>query len=273
MMNLTQAMLLEWRAVAESAAVEAGALIRRKLAEPRELTFKGFRDPVTDADVAAQQQITAMIQQRFPDHGFLAEEANSALPTNGPVRWIIDPVDGTGNYSRALPIFCVSIAVVVEDELVIGVIYDPMRGELFSAARGRGCTLNGHPIRVSATATLDDALVSLDWGRQYEVRQAMFVALERFVHGVRSVRAMGSSALALAWVAIGRIDIYVNFHLSPWDFAAGLLLIQEAGGSTSDLAGQPIPLTSHSSTIVANQQLHPAFLALLGQAADGETGS
>lgn len=261
-MNFTQAALQEWRTVAETVALEAGALIRRKLTEPRELVFKGFRDPVTDADFASQQLITNAIQQHFPDHGFLAEEANSSLPTTGPVRWIIDPVDGTSNYSRGVPIFCVSIAVAFEEEIVIGVIYDPMREELFSAARGQGCTLNGQPIQVSPTTTPDDAIVSLDWGREFEIRQAMFSALGQFVHAVRSVRAIGSAALALAWVAAGRIDAYLNFHLSPWDFAAGRLLIQEAGGITSDLSGQPLTLVN-SSILGATRAVHPALLSLL----------
>ncbi|MFN8492376.1 MAG: inositol monophosphatase family protein [Caldilineaceae bacterium] len=264
-MKLTDEALQAWRAVAETAATEAGALLRQKLFEPRELKLKGFRDPVTDADVAAQQVITNLVRQHFPDHGFLAEEPNSALPTAGPVHWIIDPLDGTSNYSRSIPEFCVSIAVAFEGAVVVGVIYDPMRDELFSGAHGHGCTLNGRPIHARETPPLDDALISLDWGREEGIRQAMFMVLGHFIHQVRSVRAIGTSALALAWVATGRFDAYVNFHLSPWDFAAGYLLLQEAGGVVTDLAGQPLDLMATGAILAATQSIHADLQQLLTQ--------
>jgi len=264
-MKLTDENLQAWRALAELAATQAGALLRQKLFEPRELKLKGFRDPVTDADVAAQQLITNLVRQHFPEHGFLAEEANSALPTAGPVHWIIDPLDGTSNYSRGIPEFCVSIAVAFEGEVVVGVIYDPMRDELFSGARGHGCTLNRQPLQPRTLPPLDDALVSLDWGRQEEIRQAMFTTLGRFIHRVRSVRAIGTSALALAWVAAGRFDAYLNYHLSPWDFAAGYLLLQEAGGRVTDLAGQPLNLMANGPILAATQSIHADLQKLVAQ--------
>jgi myo-inositol-1(or 4)-monophosphatase len=252
-----------WRAVAENAARAAGHLIRRKLAEPLQVSSKGFRDLVTDADLAAQQQITTTLRTHFPDHGFLAEEKNSALPTAGPVRWIIDPIDGTSNYSRLLPIFCVSLAVAVAEEVVVGVIYDPLRDELFSAGRGQGATVNGQPLRVSTTADLAEALVGIDWGRQESIRQRSLDALNRFAHHVRSIRALGSSALALAWVAAGRMDLYGNYKLSAWDIAAGALLIHEAGGLTSDLQAAPLRLVENTPCVASNGRLHREFLALL----------
>lgn len=252
-----------WRSVAEQAAHTAGALIRRKLAEPLQVTSKGFRDLVTDADLAAQEQITDTIRQHFPDHGFLAEEKNSDLPPSGPVRWIIDPIDGTSNYSRSLPIFCVSIAVAVAEEVVAGVIYDPTGDELFSAVRGQGATVNGQPLRVSSTADLAEAIVGVDWGRQQAIRQRSLEALNRFAHQVRSIRALGSSALALAWVAAGRMDLYGNYRLSAWDIAAGGLLIHEAGGLMSDLHGVPVRLVENTPCVASNGLLHEQFLTLL----------
>lgn len=252
-----------WRTVAEEVARQAGQLIRAKLAEPLQVSSKGFRDLVTDADLAAQQQITTTLRQHFPDHGFLAEEKNSELPSAGPVRWIVDPIDGTSNYSRSLPIFCVSLAVAVAEEVVAGVIYDPMRDELFSAGRGQGATVNGQPLRVSVTAELAEAIVGIDWGRHASIRQRSLDALNRFAHQARSIRALGSSALALAWVAAGRVDLYGNYNLSAWDIAAGALLIHEAGGHTSDLQAAPLRLVENTPCVASNGRLHSEFLALL----------
>jgi myo-inositol-1(or 4)-monophosphatase len=262
-MNDHQQLWQAWRTVAEAAALEAGALIRRKLVEPRTVTSKGFRDLVTDADYAAQQHITALIRANFPEHGFLAEEEDAALPVAGSVLWIVDPLDGTSNYSRGIPNFCVSIAVAANAQIVVGVIYDPMHEELFSAVRGQGCTLNGQPMTVSPTADLADAVVSLDWGRRYEVRQAALSALLRFAHHVRSVRAIGSAALTLAWVAAGRLDAYINFNLSAWDIAAGVLLIEEAGGTASDLSGLPLSLAKNTTCLGVNRHLQGDLLALI----------
>lgn len=252
-----------WRVVAESTAVEAGALIRQMLTKPLHVTTKGYRDLVTDADIAAQKLITDQIRAHFPDHTFLAEEKNSELPSGGAVRWMIDPVDGTTNYSRGIPVFCVSIAVAVAEQVVVGVIYDPMREELFSALRGGGATCNGQPMQVRPTTELTEAIVALDWGRQLTTRQTSLNALTVFAHKVRSIRAVGSSALALAWVAAGRLDIYLNFNLSAWDIAAGTLLIHEAGGLTSGLDGQPVALVENVPCVAGNRLLHEQFLWLV----------
>jgi myo-inositol-1(or 4)-monophosphatase len=252
-----------WCGVAERAAVDAGALIRLKMAEPRAITSKGFRDVVTDADVAAQQIITDRIQRHFPDHGFLAEEKDSRLPAAGPVRWIIDPIDGTSNYSRGIPIFCVSVAVACEEQVVAGVIYDPMREELFRAVRGQGAQLNSQLITVSQVTELSEAVVGIDWGRRNEVRRRSMQTLEKLAPLVRNARSVGSSALALAWVASGRFDAYLNHSLSAWDIAAGALLIQEAGGLVSNTLNQPFGLVENTSCVGANALLHAPLLALL----------
>jgi myo-inositol-1(or 4)-monophosphatase len=260
-MTMVQAEWLQWRAVAEAAARDAGALLRQLLTEPRQIQNKGFRDIVTDADHAAQQRITNAIQSHFPDHGFLAEEENLALPATGPVRWLIDPVDGTSNYSRAIPNFCVSIAAAVEETIVVGVIYDPMTDELFSAVRGGGCTLNSQPVTVSTTATLDDAVIAIDWGRARAIRESSSAAFLRLVHQVRTLRTIGSSALTLAWVAAGRLDAHVSYQLSAWDIAAGTLLIQEAGGQATTVTNNPLALELQTSCASSNGLLHAQFLA------------
>lgn len=255
---------------AERAARLAGGLLRELVARPRQLSHKGFRDLVTDADIAAQQLITDLIQDRFPDHAFLGEEHNPALPSEGPIVWVIDPVDGTSNYSRQQPNFSVSIAAAVPGEarsdrprlagatIQAGVVYDPMRDELFSAAAGQGCSANGRQVRVSSVKELAPAIVGLDWGHSHENRRTVLAALNRFAHEVHSIRAIGSAALALAWVAAGRLDGYVQFALGPWDAAAGSLLVREAGGTVTTITGRPWTLAD-PGCLASNGRIHDAF--------------
>lgn len=252
-----------WLATAETAAVQAGALLREMLAQPRELISKGYRDLVTDADFAAQKLITDLIRQRFPKHAFLVEEKDPSLPRAGSVQWVIDPVDGTSNYSRQQPNFSVSIGVAVSGESVVGVIYDPMRDEMFSAVAGQGSRLNGHAIQVSSEEALASAIIAVDWSRTYELRQAMLTALTGFAHEVKTIRAIGSAALALAWIAAGRLDGYLNFGLFPWDVAAGSLLIREAGGVMTDDTGRPLVLEGALRSAASNGRIHARFLELI----------
>ena len=273
--------LNDLRSLAEQAALRAGALLRQKWDQPRQVRSKGYRDLVTDADMASQALITDMIRARFPDHGFITEEDDPDLPTSGRILWIVDPVDGTSNYSRQMPTYCVSIgaAVMVEGDLepattairsdlkvLAGVVYDPMRDELFSAALEQGSTLNGHALNVSPTAKLEKAVIGLDWSRQVKKRQAMLDYIDRFAHHVHTIRATGSAALALAWVAAGRIDLYFNLNLGPWDVTAANVLIKEAGGRVSNLHGHPWNLVDAGCT-ASNGLIHDSFLKMIGAGA------
>jgi myo-inositol-1(or 4)-monophosphatase len=249
---------------ANDTAVGGGGVIPSQGMQPQHPPPKGFRDLLTETDLASQQLITNSLRGRFPDHAFLPEETDSSLPTEGPVTWVIDPIDGTTNYSRQTPIFCVSIAAAVNDQALVGVIYDPMRDELFSAAAGRGCTLNGQPARVSDVSSLQHTVVSLDWSHSRQRRQGTLDVLGRFAHRIHTVRAIGSAALALAWLAAGRVDGYLNFNLKPWDVAAGGLMITEAGGRLTDVAGQPYKWTQpNSDCFASNGRIHADFLRLL----------
>ncbi len=246
----------------QKTAVSAGKLAREKFNQPRTITNKGYRDFLTDADLAAQTHITTAIRAAFPEHGFLAEEEDSNLPTSGPVIWIIDPIDGTTNYSRQQPIYCVSIAARdASGQIVAGAIYDPMQDELFSAGLGCGSTLNGEPIRVSQESVLDNAIVGIDWSRHQERRQSVLDILHEFADQVHVVRAIGSAALAMAWVAAGRFDLYMNFSLMPWDVAAADLIIREAGGELGAPQGGPLVWSNIGmSCVVSNGRLHQPFL-------------
>lgn len=260
--------------VATRAVLEAGELVRTKSAEPRQISQKGFRDLVTDTDYASQQLIVDLIQSHFPNHGFLVEEEGLHLPTSGPIVWVIDPVDGTTNFSRKVPIYCISIAAISwpassskqdEPQVLVGVIYDSNRNELFRASAGKGAFLNGHRIEVSSTDALEDAIISVDWSHDPLKRQITLDLIQQIAHDVQTLRAIGSAALALAWVAAGRLDAYFNLNLKPWDVAAGKLLIEEAGGKLTSMNDQPWHLHDVSCA-AANGRLFTEFKRRLHQA-------
>ncbi len=241
--------LTQLRQTACETAVSAGKLARDLFSKPRQIHSKGFRDLVTDADFAAQHLITSAIQAQFPSHGFLTEEEDSQLPQSGPIIWIIDPIDGTTNYSRQLPEFCVSIAACLfhngRYEPVAAAIYDPMRQELFSAARGQGATLQvgdapPSKMHVSQVDDAADAVLCLDWSSSATKRASVLELLKQLAQQSFTVRAIGTAALAMAWVAAGRVDFYLNLRLRPWDVAAALLLVQESGGHFTTLEAEPL---------------------------------
>ena len=264
--------------VAKEAAVAAGEVAREKFYQPLQVTNKGFRDYVTDADLAAQDVITRIIRVAFPNHGFLSEEEDSSLPADGPVIWIVDPIDGTTNYSRGIPIFCVSIAAVLNEppyedgDVLAGVIYDPMRDELFSAAAGGASQLNGQPFFASKADDLGPALIAADWNRSLPVRQLTLNTVNHLVHDVNSISLFGSAALGLAWVAAGRVDGYFNYQLMPWDVAAASLLIHQAGGRLSDISGQPLSYDGERMACLAsNGHLHDRLLNYLPDQIEEQT--
>lgn len=249
---------------ARLAAREAGRLLREQWQEPVQERKKGFRHWVTDADIALQNAITTIIRDRHPTHGFLAEEESSHLPSTGDAIWIIDPIDGTTNFSRGQPNFCISIGAQTEDRLQVGVIYDPLRGELFSASVQTSARLNDEDIHVSKTNDTSQAVTGFDWAHSRSDRQATLDSLQRLGHTVRSLRSIGSAALALAWVACGRLDAYWNWHLNSWDVAAGALIIERAGGRCTDIEQRPLTMSATArSCLATNRTLHSDLSHLL----------
>jgi myo-inositol-1(or 4)-monophosphatase len=229
------------RRSAEQAARLAGRLLARRFTGARTIEYKGGIDLVTDADRASERALLGFLRRRHPGHGVLAEE--SGLTRGERVRWVVDPLDGTTNYAHRVPHFCVSVAAEVDGRMVAGAVYDPIRRELFSAARGGGATLNGKRIRPSGLADLDRALMCT--GFPYDVRErpeAPVGLFARVVRKVQGVRRMGSAALDLAYVACGRYDGFWEFGLKPWDVAAGGLLVEEAGGIYCGIDGGPFDL-------------------------------
>ncbi len=258
--------MLPFERVAHAAARRAGALIRARHRETQEVTFKSEVDLVTAVDREAERLILETILDAFPGHGIVAEESG-ARPGREPFRWYVDPVDGTTNFAHGFPHCAVSIALAEGDDARLGVVLDPIRDELFSAVAGQGARLNGSPIAVSATPTLDRALVAT--GFPYDRRQRAGFYLrywQAVMERAQDVRRGGSAALDLCWVACGRLDAFWEWKLHPWDTAAGRLVVAEAGGRVTDFAGGPHRLDG-AETAASNGHVHEALLAAL--AVDG----
>src|SRR5207248_1915429 len=224
---------------------------------------KGTIDLVTEVDVAVERMFRALIAERFPDHRVLAEElGGDAAPSPGPC-WVFDPIDGTTNYAHGLPIFCASLAVEVNGAAEVAAVYDPNRKELFTAERGGGAFLNGRPLRVSAAATLVDAMLVTGFPYDVHGRVDEIVGLfGAFVGRARAVRRLGSAAIDLCYVAAGRLDGFWESDLKPWDIAGGSLIVAEAGGLVTTLDGAPF--ASRSGNVLAtNGLLHDAMLDVI----------
>ncbi len=243
------------------AAQEAGRILVERLPDDRQVRVKGLRDIVTDADLAAEQAIVQAIRARFPDHALLTEEGGESAG-QAPYVWVVDPLDGTTNYSRRMPIFCVSIGLLHQGQLELGVVYDPLREHLFAAQRGRGATLNGEPLRVSSIDQVGSAIVALDWAHSHANRREILARLGRIAPACGTLRGLGSAALGLCYVAAGWIEAYFHVGIKPWDIAAGLLLIQEAGGRVTDLEGVPWQPWGQR-LLVSNGRVHDALLELM----------
>jgi myo-inositol-1(or 4)-monophosphatase len=246
-------------------AREAGNLLVQKLGSAK-ITNKGDINLVTEADIAAENLIIERIRSHYPQHGILAEESGEAAMIGGKQsewKWIIDPLDGTTNYAHGYPCFCVSIALEHRGVLEAGVVYDPMRDEMFAAERGRGATLNDRRIRVSNVDELNQAMVCT--GFPYNVRERPDFAREfaNFTLNAQAVRRDGSAALDLAYVACGRFDGFWEDGLNPWDVAAGALLICEAHGKVTNFKDEPVDIYNEQ-VLASNGLIHEAMMRVLG---------
>ena len=248
--------------IAVEAARQVGQILLEEFGRPKEISFKGLRDIVTETDLAAQAQAIEIIRSRYPDHDIWAEEASQTPDGASDYCWIVDPLDGTTNYSRGLPCFSVSIALSHRGELILGVVYDPLRDQMFQAQRGQGAYLNDDRIQVSAAKRLMDTVVGLDWAHEQELRCRTAQLVAEVAPKVRTLRNTGSAALGLCSVAAGWTDAYFHLSLKPWDVAAASVMIQEAGGAISDLAGLPWRLGA-GGCLASNSLIHQTMLTLL----------
>ncbi|WP_420465066.1 inositol monophosphatase family protein [Panacagrimonas sp.] len=256
--------------IAVSAARSAGNFIMRHQDRVPQLQIerKGRNDFVTMVDRGAEREIINTVHKAYPQHAILGEEGGKI--GDNEVVWIVDPLDGTTNFLHGFPHYAVSIGIQVKGRLEHGVIYAPCTQDLYIASRGSGATLNNRKIRVSGAKDMDQALIGTGVPIRAVNLDAYIPMLRSVVANTAGVRRAGSAALDLAYVAAGRLDAFWELNLKPWDIAAGMVLVQEAGGFTSEIYGQPDPLST-GNILVATPKLHPIFVELLGQASGGYT--
>ena len=231
--------------LAERAARAAGRLLMERFGGPaRGLGHKtSDTDLVSDADRAAERVIRELLEAERPQDGLIAEEGSRHEAESGR-RWVVDPLDGTVNFLYGIPHWAVSVAVVDGQGSAAGVVHDPVRDETFSATRGGGSRLNGRPIQVRGRSELERAMIATGFSYQEERRAAQAGVAARLLPRVRDIRRAGAAALDLAWLAAGRLDGYYERGLSPWDWAAGRLLVTEAGGAVEEMPGEPLGLVA-----------------------------
>ncbi len=249
--------------IALRAAIRAGTILERKFYEAREVRFKGYRDIVTDADFAANRAARVVLERAFPAHAILSEE-DPAPVTNAEFTWMIDPLDGTTNYARRLPIFAVSIALTRRGQPLLGVVYDPVRRECFYAERGRGAFLNGQAVRASRVASIADAVVGFELARMPPLRARGLALFSRLERASVTARIGGAAALSLCYVGAGRLDAYLQLSLAPWDVAAGILFVREGGGRVAHLDGSTATLRG-GGYVAAAPRLFDGYLDQLRQ--------
>lgn len=239
-------------------AREAGALLLPYYHRRVKVEYKGEVDIVTEADRASEALILKRLTEHFPDHAVVAEEGGSH-PGDSAYRWYIDPLDGTTNFAHSFPMFCVSMGLEKDGEIILGVIYDPLHEELFSAEKGSGARLNNKEIHVSTVGRLEESLPATGFPSKKRHKNANIHFYHQISMRTHGVRRAGSAALDLAYVASGRLDCFWEFNLHSWDMAAGKLIVQEAGGCVTDMQGQPHLMTS-TSIVASNRLLHPQLL-------------
>ncbi|MEK6408025.1 MAG: inositol monophosphatase family protein [Acidobacteriota bacterium] len=249
-------------------AKDAGRLLRDRVGTTIDIDYKGSINLVTDVDLASERLIREAISTYHPRHEILAEEGGLS-ESSSEYRWIVDPLDGTTNYAHGYPIFCVSIALECRGEVMLGVVYDPMRDELFTAERGGGAALNNRPIRVSKIDDLMQGILST--GFPYDIKTSKLTNLDHwtnFAMNAQALRRDGAAALDLCYVACGRFDGFWELNLSPWDTAAGTLIVTEAGGRITNFSGGPF--SNYKPEVVAsNGLIHDRMIEVLASRAGG----
>ena len=252
------------REFAIETAKKAGALLKENVGKVGRIEFKGAVDIVTEVDRKSEELIMAAIGKTFPGHGILTEESPE-VKQDSPYKWIIDPLDGTTNYSHGFPFFCVSIGFEEAGEVTFGAVYDPMLDELYTAEKGIGAALNGKKITVSAINDLGRGLLAT--GFPYDLRASRDNNLDFFSEfslKAQAIRRAGSAALDLCYIASGRFDGYWEMKLRPWDVAAGALIVEEAGGRVTDFSGGPFSIYGREC-LASNGLIHEDMIRILSK--------
>src|SRR6202790_4493408 len=248
-------------------AREAGALLMDYFRRCVAVEYKGEADLVTAADRASETLIRDRIRALWPSHDILGEE-EGLIDTGSDYRWYVDPLDGTTNFAHGFPVFCVSMGLEHKGKLIAGVVYDPTRDEMFTAEAGLGAFLNQQRIHVSAIAKLSESLLATGFPSQKRHKNPNIFFYHQITLRTHGVRRAGSAALDLCSIAAGRFEGFWEFNLNPWDTAAGVLMVEEAGGKVTDFKGGPFQLNSRE-TLASNALLHPALLHEFAQIFEG----
>ncbi len=247
---------------AASAAREAGKYALRRIDDLGKIEHKeGFNNLVTDVDRTCEEIIIGRINKAFPSHSILAEESGEHA-SGGVFKWVIDPLDGTTNYTHGFPFFCMSIGVMSGGSIIVGVVYDPTRDELFTAEQGKGAFLNGNRIKVSRSEAVQDSLIATGFAYNVEGKIANVDRFKVMLQKAQAVRRAGSAVIDLCYVACGRFDGFWESGLAPWDTAAGLLIVKEAGGTVTTLKGDRFDIFK-KEILATNGRIHKEMLNLL----------
>lgn len=253
--NLSKAETVRLAAFSARVAIGAGRILKEGFSKGKKIRFKGRIDPVTQFDLKSEKYIVGRIQKSFPTHDILSEEGAST-DSNSDFRWIIDPLDGTVNFSHGFPLYCVSIALEYKGKIIVGAVHDPERKETFTAAEKQGAYLNGRRIRVSTESKLQRSLLAT--GFAYDVATARTNNLglfARMIKKAQAVRRPGSAAIDLCWLACGRLDGFWEYSLYPWDTAAAALIVEQAGGKVTRLNGQKFGIFDNN-ILASNARLY-----------------
>ena len=247
--------------VAEDAARAGGRVLAKRRTLTREIKVKGWRDIVTDADFAANKTICGILNRAFPTHSILSEEdPHPDLSLHkSEFLWIVDPLDGTTNYSRGFPVFAVSVGLAQKGRGLVGVVYDPLLDECFYATRGGGAFLNGAPIQASLIAKLEQGLLGFELAREQELRERGLNWFAQLASRTMTARICGSAALSICYVGAGRLDAYLHLLLSPWDIAAAILIAREAGARVTHLDGRSATIRG-GAYLAGNRKIFPSLL-------------
>ena len=262
-MNLNKSDLKQYLLFAEKTALEAGKILSEGFSKKKKVTYKGAIDPVTEYDLKSEKCIINRIKKKYPSHDILSEEGQS-IESSSDFRWVIDPLDGTVNYAHGLPVYSVSIALQYLGRSIVGVVYDPEKNELFSASLGMGAYLNRRKICVSSETNLKRALLAT--GFAYNIQKARKNNLgmfSRMMKKAQAVRRLGSAALDLCWLAAGRFEGFWEYYLHPWDTAAAILIVSEAGGKVSQIKNNDYSIFDKSILAANNNSIHRAMRRVL----------
>ncbi len=263
-MTLSVRELKKFLAIAQETALGAGKILSDGFHLPKKVRYKGVIDPVTQFDIKSERFVKSKIQKAYPDHSLLAEEGDD-VDTGSEFRWVIDPLDGTVNYAHGFPVYSVSIALQYQGESVVGVVYDPEKDEMFSASLGRGAFVNNKRLKVTSEKDLQRGLLAT--GFAYNIQTARINNLGMFARMAKKaqgVRRLGSAALDLCWVGAGRLDGFWEYELHPWDTAAGMLIVTEAGGKVTRIDGTKYQIF-HKDILATNGLLHTSMKRVLHQ--------